>query len=185
MSAALFQEFWQGCGGCLPRHSHRPLENQPICWSWAAHQSVSRRVHRGAQWNPEVGSSKRSLFHFLIPSLIETKFRPPQACWHFSLSSTTGAQACVFTCPLALPQPFVLQSYWLLPTVLASSPILVNPLRILEMAQLLEGQPEGETSHLLTNGFRGFSCSASLLRNSCLSKNQCFSLVFICSCMFW
>lgn len=39
------------------------------------------------------------------------------------------------------------------------------------------GAARGRTAHLLTNGFRAFSCSAALLRNSCLSKNQCFKSV--------
>ena len=41
-----------------------------------------------------------------------------------------GAPACVFTCLLAFPQPFVLHTRWLLSTVLESSAALVSHRRI-------------------------------------------------------
>lgn len=78
MSAVLFQEFWQGCRGRLPRHPHRPLKNQPVCGSRTAHQSVSRSPPpKQGPVNSSKWRFKGGLFHFL-------RFGPPKAYWESS-----------------------------------------------------------------------------------------------------
>lgn len=94
-----------------------------------------------------------------------------------SLFSPRG-RSVLFTCPLAFPQPFILQACCLLATVPESLTTLLSE----SFQKSGDGAAAGDaarggTAHPPTNGFREFSCCAALLRNSCLSKNQCFKSV--------
>lgn len=97
-----------------------------------------------------------------------------------TLSSPLYPRGCsvLFTCPLALPQRFVLQVCCLLATVPESPTTLLSvSFQNAGDGAAAGGAARGGTAHPPTNGFREFSCCAALLRNSCLSKNQCFKSV--------